>query len=712
MDRVLMVFVLIWSSGLQAEETNTSKVINDIRLEGGSSRCSGLLQVKHQDTWSEVDDSDWDLKLADEICRQLDCGSVVQAYSKYTDSSAWRKKPFCFESESKPRKCLTKRSRVYPSSLEIICSDSVRLVNGTSLCSGRLQVKSNQSWSSVCEGDFDRQDAEVVCRELGCGTPSIFQGGLYGEGEAPVWDKNFHCKGNESALLDCGSSGSARETCSPGEAVGLTCSEPVNVRLVGGSSRCAGELEVKQQGEWTKVDAEQTAWTLKTADVVCRQMDCGSVILAQEKQDNLYKTMSRIDTACLQSESVIRECVVIKMTTSVYTLEIVCSDSVRLVNGSSLCSGTLQVKYQQSWSSVCEADFDQLDAEVVCRELGCGTPTVLRGGLYGEEQAPLWRREFQCKGNESALLDCGGSDSAPDTCSPGEAVGITCSERDNMRLSGGTSRCDGTLEMKVRGEWRPVVNYEIEWDQKVAAVCRQLDCGSAVSTKTRYTRKPVWLLRHPCGQSDSLLRECLVIQDFIRSATLVVMCSDILAQPNISFSVSNDGDSEAQQRELQVLMGSSFTISCSILPQYAGGSFQLSLTTSAMSHNYTLAAVNHSAHFLFSAADQTHQGVYRCVYHVYVFSYNFSSESQPLHLTVSASLTILTISVILVKIVIFSLGLFFYCKVIRGWMKLRKVVYSDGRVQLLGVEAQRTDQDLAEVMMDSYKTLESGQCSQ
>uniref|UniRef100_A0A3Q1HB91 SRCR domain-containing protein n=1 Tax=Anabas testudineus TaxID=64144 RepID=A0A3Q1HB91_ANATE len=325
MDRVLMVFVLIWSSGLQAEETNTSKVINDIRLEGGSSRCSGLLQVKHQDTWSEVDDSDWDLKLADEICRQLDCGSVVQAYSKYTDSSAWRKKPFCFESESKPRKCLTKRSRVYPSSLEIICSDSVRLVNGTSLCSGRLQVKSNQSWSSVCEGDFDRQDAEVVCRELGCGTPSIFQGGLYGEGEAPVWDKNFHCKGNESALLDCGSSGSARETCSPGEAVGLTCSEPVNVRLVGGSSRCAGELEVKQQGEWTKVDAEQTAWTLKTADVVCRQMDCGSVILAQEKQDNLYKTMSRIDTACLQSESVIRECVVIKMTTSVYTLEIVCS---------------------------------------------------------------------------------------------------------------------------------------------------------------------------------------------------------------------------------------------------------------------------------------------------------------------------------------------------------------------------------------------------
>ncbi|XP_049419906.1 collagen alpha-1(XIV) chain-like [Epinephelus fuscoguttatus] len=47
-----------------------------------------------------------------------------------------------------------------------------RLVNGTGLCSGRLEVKSNQSnqsWSSVCEDDFDQQDAEVVCRSWAVG---------------------------------------------------------------------------------------------------------------------------------------------------------------------------------------------------------------------------------------------------------------------------------------------------------------------------------------------------------------------------------------------------------------------------------------------------------------------------------------------------------------------------------------------------------------
>eukprot|EP00064_Thunnus_orientalis_P024599 superscaffoldBa00010802_g24896 len=105
--------------------------------------------------------------------------------------------------------------------------DSVRLVNGTTLCSGRLEVKTdqfNQLWSSVCEADFDQQDAEVVCRQLGCGAPSVHQGVLYGEVEAPMWTKEFQCGGHESALLDCGRSDSARSTCSPGKAVGLTCS--------------------------------------------------------------------------------------------------------------------------------------------------------------------------------------------------------------------------------------------------------------------------------------------------------------------------------------------------------------------------------------------------------------------------------------------------------------------------------------------------------
>lgn len=98
-----------------------------------------------------------------------------------------------------------------------------------------------------------------------------------------------------------------------------------------------------------------------------------------------------------------------------------------------------------------------------------------------------------------------------------------------MRLFGGTSRCDGTLQMKQHREWRPVVNNGgVEWNQKVASVvCHQLNCGSAVSTKIRdsSSRNPVWQLRYPCAQADSLLNDCLVPEDLRSSIILEVICS-------------------------------------------------------------------------------------------------------------------------------------------------------------------------------------------
>ena len=109
---------------------------------------------------------------------------------------------------------------IEPSDLLSPPADSVKLVGGTHLCSGRLQVKWNQVWSSVCSDGFDLQDAEVVCRELGCGSPSGFEEELYGG--APEWSPEFRCGGHESALLHC--ERSDRDTCSPGTTVTLTCS--------------------------------------------------------------------------------------------------------------------------------------------------------------------------------------------------------------------------------------------------------------------------------------------------------------------------------------------------------------------------------------------------------------------------------------------------------------------------------------------------------
>ncbi|XP_033978185.1 antigen WC1.1-like, partial [Trematomus bernacchii] len=494
-----------------------------VQLVGGESRCAGDLEVKHEGEWRPVggDYSLWTLKAAAVLCRELDCGYAVSVGERKEslERSLWYIGSDCVQSGSALRECAASHSSL--SFLTLTCSDSVRLLGGTGLCSGRLEVKSdqsNQSWSSVCEADFDQQDAQVVCRQLGCGAPSVLQGALYGEGEAPMWTKEFQCGGHESALLDC-SSASERNTCSPGTSVSLTCSEPGGVQLVGGESRCAGELEVEHEGEWRPVEGFLSRWNLKTAAVLCRELDCGSAVSVGRRKESSRRPVWRIDSDCVQSGSALRECAA--SYSSLYFLNLTCSDSVRLLGGTGLCSGRLEVNSDQSnqsnpsWSSVCEADFDQQDAQVVCRQLGCGSPSVLQGALYGEGEAPKWTKEFQCGGHESALLDCS-SASERNTCSPGTAVSLTCSESGGVQLVGGESRCAGELEVEHEGEWRPVEGFP-PWTLKAAGVlCRELDCGYAVSVGKRYesSQRPVWYISSRCVQSGSPLRECAASASF------------------------------------------------------------------------------------------------------------------------------------------------------------------------------------------------------
>ncbi|XP_023207055.1 scavenger receptor cysteine-rich type 1 protein M130-like [Xiphophorus maculatus] len=409
------------------------------------------------------------------------------------------------------------------------------------------------------------------------------------------------------------------------------------LRLVAGRSRCGGRLEKKNRGDWKLVKYWQWNLNFTSAAAACRQLHCGSVVsLQRDEGDNV---------------------------------EIVCSDSVRLVQGTNRCSGRLEVKTDQSWSSVCEKHFDLQDAEVVCREIGCGPPSVHQGALYGEAEAPVGSREFLCEGSESALLNCSSrKSSGRNSCSPGQAVGLTCS--DNIRLVGEASRCAGRLEMIHQKEWRPVAVWYSYWDMNsAAAVCAELDCGSAVSARNseEASERPVWRIKSDCFQSGSALKNCLP-HDAINDQSHEFICSGLLVEPLIFLSSSTDGVSTGRKQGSELLIGSNFSIMCSIRPQYEGGSFQLIFSTSNYTQNQTLPAVNHSALFLFSAAGHAHQGTYRCVYHVYVFSYNFSSISQPLNLTVSvsASPTALIISLVVVLLGMLGSVLVLYFKARRN----------------------------------------------
>ncbi|XP_023206712.1 scavenger receptor cysteine-rich type 1 protein M130-like [Xiphophorus maculatus] len=408
------------------------------------------------------------------------------------------------------------------------------------------------------------------------------------------------------------------------------------------------------QEEWRPVAVWDRYWDMNSVAAVCAELDCGSAVSARNSEEASKRPVWRIWSDCWKSGSSLKNCLP-SDGNSDQSLYFICSDSVRLVQGTNRCSGRLEVKTNQSWSSVCEKDFDLQDAEVVCREIGCGPPSVHQGALYGEAEAPVGSREFLCEGSESALLKCSSrKSSGRNSCSPGQAVGLTCS--DNIRLVGEASRCAGRLEMLHQEEWRPVDVWGSYWDMNsVAAVCAELDCGSAVSVRNseEASKRPVWMIFSDCWQSGSALKNCLPSdENSYQSHELI--CSGLLVEPLIFLSSSTDGVSTGRKQGSELLIGSHFSIMCSIRPQYEGGSFQLIFSTSNYTQNQTLPAVNHSALFLFSAAGHAHQGTYRCVYHVYVFSYNFSSISQPLNLTVSVSASP---TALIIRLVVVLLGL-------------------------------------------------------
>ncbi|XP_049329680.1 scavenger receptor cysteine-rich type 1 protein M130-like isoform X6 [Astyanax mexicanus] len=354
-------------------------------------------------------------------------------------------------------------------------------VNG-SRCSGRVEVLHGESWFTVCDADFNQQDAEVVCRELGCGSPvEILGAAAFGRGEGPVWSEELQCRGSESQIHFCPKSSLLKHNCSHDNDVGLVCSG--SVRLVDGDSRCAGRVEVLYRGQWGSVCGNN--WDMRDAAVVCRELGCGEAV--DTYHESYFGSASgpiwMDNVHCSGSESTLRNCE--SAGWGKHNCDhskdagVICS-GVRVVGGSH-CSGRVEVLHGESWVTVCDADFNQQDAEVVCRELGCGSPVeVLGAAAFGKGKGQVWSEELQCRGDESEITLCPITSSHKYNCSHGNDVGLVCSGHTQARLMNGSDSCSGRVELQYLSEWGTVC--DVSWDMRASSVlCAQLKCGSAVA---------------------------------------------------------------------------------------------------------------------------------------------------------------------------------------------------------------------------------------
>ena len=100
----------------------------------------------------------------------------------------------------------------------------IRLVGGSGLHEGRVEVYHSGSWGTVCDDDWDLQDAMVVCRQLGYINATAAVGpARFGSGSGLILFSELSCVGNESNITECDHHNTGGHNCSHSQDVGVVC---------------------------------------------------------------------------------------------------------------------------------------------------------------------------------------------------------------------------------------------------------------------------------------------------------------------------------------------------------------------------------------------------------------------------------------------------------------------------------------------------------
>ena len=180
----------------------------------------------------------------------------------------------------------------------------VRLV-GPRRNEGRVEIFHNEVWGTVCDDNFNSNDARVICKQIGyldVARYGVKHVAFFGQGTGPIWMDELSCRGTEKRLDQCPFNGYGKHDCRHSEDAGVVCSGPdppvrvpvpptelplriscppnhngsCNTCPVKHDSRCSyavavqGILEAHVRGEWHPITRQR--WSGSNARVACGQL--------------------------------------------------------------------------------------------------------------------------------------------------------------------------------------------------------------------------------------------------------------------------------------------------------------------------------------------------------------------------------------------------------------------------------------------------------
>ncbi|XP_046301591.1 T-cell differentiation antigen CD6 isoform X6 [Marmota monax] len=304
----------------------------------------------------------------------------------------------------------------------------------------------------------------------------------------------------------------------------LEAGEPLGVRLVNGSSRCNGTVEVLLGKSWQPVCG--ALWDSSASEAVCRALGCGAAGTAAPRvlptmevspgsptgnTSRAPNVTQALAPAVLCSGAEWRFCRVVERPCSGdgWLAQLTCAETrdLRLVDGGSPCAGRVEMLEHGKWGTVCDDTWDLKDAQVVCQQLKCGWAVQALPGLhFTPGKGPIHRDQVNCSGTEAYLWDCPGLP-GDQYCGHKEDAGAVCSEHQSWRLTGGIDPCEGQVEVYFRGVWSTVCDSE--WYSSEAEVlCRALGCGTTVEQPKGLPHSLSGRMYYSCEGKEATLSDC------------------------------------------------------------------------------------------------------------------------------------------------------------------------------------------------------------
>ncbi|XP_063166232.1 neurotrypsin isoform X2 [Candoia aspera] len=297
-----------------------------------------------------------------------------------------------------------------------------------------------------------------------------------------------------------------------------------SVRLKGGRNEFEGTVEIYLNGIWGTICSDR--WDNADASVICKQLELGERGTAKH---TLFSGLGLIpvhwsNVHCHGDEENILLCerTIWQGGTCPQNMAaaVTCSFShasdfipVRLVDGSSTYEGRVEVYHAGQWGTICDDQWDDADAEVVCRQLGFGgVAKAWSQAYFGEGSGPVQLDEVRCTGNELSIEQCLKSSWQEHNCGHKEDAGVSCTPLADgaVRLVAGKGSHEGRLEVLYNGQWGTVCDDE--WTERnTHVVCRQLGFKNGKIVSEGYldeNTRPIWLDDITCSGKESTIVQC------------------------------------------------------------------------------------------------------------------------------------------------------------------------------------------------------------